>query len=104
VQKKEEAPELLYLSFSDGKLRTANVFVILEMHARQSSFPHRKSALFLFPVNSELANGKRLRNRRRASGTGHAHRLSIRSTPEIRYGSNGFRALTCVEVPLRAQL
>jgi len=49
-------------------------------------------------------NGKRLRNRRRASGTGHAHRLSIRSTPEIRYGSNGFRALTCVEVPLRAQL
>src|SRR5438105_4218872 len=40
-------------------------------------------------------------NRRRASGTGRAHRLSIRSTPEIRYGSNGFRALTCVEVPLR---
>jgi hypothetical protein len=43
-------------------------------------------------------------NRRRAGGTGRAHRLTIRSTPEIRYGSNGFRALTCVEVPLRAQL
>src|SRR5437016_6964138 len=41
-------------------------------------------------------------NRRRASGTGRAHRLSIRSTPEIRYGSNGFRTLTCVEVPLRS--
>src|SRR5690348_14126353 len=38
---------------------------------------------------------------RRASGTGRAHRLSVRSTPEIHYGSNGFRSDTCFEVPLR---
>jgi chlorophyllase-like protein len=37
---------------------------------------------------------------RDTSGTGRAHKLAIRSTPEIRYGSNGFRALTCFEVPL----
>src|SRR3974377_1534907 len=35
-----------------------------------------------------------------ADGTGRAHKLTIRSTPEIRYGSNGFRVLTCLEAPL----
>ncbi len=39
---------------------------------------------------------------RPAGGTGRAHRLSIRSTPEIRYGSNGFRYRTCFEEPLHA--
>ena len=37
---------------------------------------------------------------RLANGTGRAHGLSIRGTPEIRYGSNGFRVLTCFEVSL----
>src|ERR1700686_3592548 len=32
---------------------------------------------------------------------GRAHKLAIRSTPEIRYGSNGVRNHTCLEVPLR---
>jgi len=36
-----------------------------------------------------------------ADGTGRAHKLAIRSTPEIRYGSNGVRNHTCLEVPLR---
>jgi len=40
------------------------------------------------------------RHSRRANGTGRAHRLSVRSTPEIHYGSNGFRTLTCFEEPL----
>jgi len=39
-----------------------------------------------------------------ADGTGRAHKLTIRSTPEIRYGSNGFRVLTCFEVPLHEVL
>jgi hypothetical protein len=30
--------------------------------------------------------------------------LTIRSTPEIRYGSNGFRIHTCFEVPLQCIL
>ena len=35
-----------------------------------------------------------------ANGTGRAHKLAIHSTPEIHYGSNGFRFYTCFEVPL----
>src|SRR5258705_12937456 len=39
-----------------------------------------------------------------ADGTGRAHKPTIRSTPEIRYGSNGVRNHTCFEVPLRELL
>lgn len=35
------------------------------------------------------------------NGTGRAHKLALHSTPEIHYGSNGFRFLTCFEVPLQ---
>jgi hypothetical protein len=69
------------------------------------AFGLKKSVLrFSFTATKNLELTTKDFEKRRASGTGHAHRLSIRSTPEIRYGSNGFRALTCVEVPLRAQL
>ena len=36
-----------------------------------------------------------------ANGTGRAHKLAMRSTPEIHYGSNGVRFYTCFEVPLQ---
>src|SRR5437667_2221183 len=45
--------------------------------------------------------GRARRGATSANGTGRAHRLTSRSTPEIHYGSKDGRSLTCFEVPLR---
>src|SRR5439155_7727449 len=63
-------------------------------------FPAPLARRLVFPCACKADFTSALTSKRRANGTGRAHRLSVRSTPEIHYGSNGFRTLTCFEVPL----
>src|SRR5439155_22423509 len=64
-------------------------------------FPAPLARRLVFPCACKADFTSALTSKRRANGTGRAHRLSVRSTPEIHYGSNGFRTLTCFEVPLQ---